>query len=153
MRVKELLKLTWPKVDEKAGLIRLKAADVKENAPRLVPISPALQAVLDELKQEQKHAKVANLSQRVFTDHKARPIETIRRAFELAREKAKVEDVHLHDFRHTAITRWAMAGIPPAAIMAAAGHHSLEMHNRYVNLNETHLKKSFRNVPNVFPRK
>ena len=54
MRVKELLKLTWPKVDEKAGLIRLKAADVKENAPRLVPISPALQAVLDELKQEQK---------------------------------------------------------------------------------------------------
>jgi integrase len=54
MRVNELLKLTWLKVDEKAGLIRLKAADVKEKAPRVVPISPALQAVLDELKLEQK---------------------------------------------------------------------------------------------------
>jgi integrase len=72
-------------------------------------------------------------SGRVFT-HKGKPVETIRRAFELARDKAKIEDCHLHDFRHTCITRWAMAGIPPAAIMAAAGDHSLEMHNRYVNL-------------------
>jgi hypothetical protein len=40
-----------------------------------------------------------------------------------------------------------MAGIPPGAIMAAAGHHSLEMHNSYVNLNETHLKKAFEMFP------
>jgi hypothetical protein len=32
-------------------------------------------------------------------------------------------------------------------IMAAAGHHSLEMHNRYVNVNENHQKDAFK----VFP--
>lgn len=112
-----------------------------------MPISPALQAVLDELKQDQKQSKVANLSQRVFTDQKGRPINTVRRAFELARKKARIEDCHLHDFRHTAITRWAMAGIPPGAIMAAAGHHSLEMHNSYVNVNENHIKKAFEMFP------
>ena len=39
MRVQEMLKLTGEKVDEKAGVIRLKAEDVKEKAPRVVPIS------------------------------------------------------------------------------------------------------------------
>ncbi|MBM4260464.1 MAG: hypothetical protein FJ145_03380 [Deltaproteobacteria bacterium] len=75
-------------------------------------------------------------------------IKTIRRAFELAREKVGVKDLHLHDLRHTAITRWAMAGVPVGEIMAAAGHHSIEMHNRYVNLNENHLKEAFK----LFPR-
>ncbi len=54
MRVNEVVKLTWDKVDDKAGMIRLKAEDVKEKAPRTVPISPQLQAVLIELREEQK---------------------------------------------------------------------------------------------------
>jgi integrase len=147
MRVQELLKLTWDKVDEKAGVIRLKAEDVKEKAPRVVPISPTLQAILNDLKAERRKAKVTGLSQRVFI-HDGQPIDTIRRPFELARDKAGVKDLHLHDLRHTAITRWAMAGIPIGAIMSAAGHHSIEMHNRYVNLNENHLKEAFK----LFPR-
>ena len=88
MRVNELLKLTLVKIDEKAALIRLKATDVKEKMPRVVPISPPLQAVLDELKLERKESKIANFSQRVFTDQHGKPIKTIRRAFELARKKA-----------------------------------------------------------------
>ena len=40
MRVNELVKLTWDKIDDKAGMIRLKAEEVKEKAPRNVPISP-----------------------------------------------------------------------------------------------------------------
>jgi integrase len=146
MRVSELLKLTWDKVDEKAGVIRLKAEDVKEKAPRVVPISPALQGILTELKAEQRKAKVTDLSPRVFI-HDGQGIDTIRRPFELAREKAGVKDLHLHDLRHTAITRWAMAGVPIDAIMAAAGHHTLEMHNGYVNLNENHLREAFKLFP------
>jgi integrase len=147
MRVQEMLKLTWEKVDEKAGVIRLKAEDVKEKAPRVVPISPTLQAILNELKAERRKGKVTDLAGRVFI-HDGQPIRTIRRPFELAREKAGVKDLHLHDLRHTAITRWAIAGVPSGAIMAAAGHHSIEMHNRYVNLNEIHLKEAFK----LFPR-
>jgi integrase len=155
MRVNELLKLTWDKVDEKAGVIRLKAEDVKEKAPRVVPISPTLQAILTELRAERRKAilsesnaerrkaKVTDLCPRVFI-HDGHPIDTIRRPFELAREKASVKDLHLHDLRHTAITRWAMAGVPIDAIMAAAGHHSIDMHNRYVNLNDGHLREAFK---------
>jgi len=140
MRVNELLSLTWDRVDVKAGFIRLPAVCVKEKKKRTVPISPQLQAVLDELKAEQ--TKVSNISNRVFTRN-GRPIASIRTAYELAREKARIHDLRLHDFRHTCITRWTMAGIPVEAVMAASGHSSLEMHYSYVNVKESHLSESF----------
>ena len=68
MRIREVLKLTWDRVDEKEGFIRLKAADVKQKLPPTVPISPVLSAVCAEQRAEQKQAKVVTLSGgRVFT--------------------------------------------------------------------------------------
>ena len=55
-------------------------------------------------------------------------MKSIRKAFEVAREKAKIEDLHLHDFRHTCITNWTKAGIPQSIVMAASGHHSVDTH-------------------------
>jgi len=140
MRVNELVRLTWDKVDDKAGMIRLKAEDVKEKAPRKVPISPPLQAVLDELRKEQ--SRVVSIGNRVFT-REGKLIVSVRTAFELAKERNGIVDLHIHDFRHTCITRWAMAGIPREAVMAASGHASIEMHNGYVNVQEHHLKEAF----------
>ena len=48
MRPKEPINLTWDRIDEKAGLIKLKAEDVKEKAPRNVPISLPLRAILQK---------------------------------------------------------------------------------------------------------
>jgi len=147
MRVNELLKLTWDKVDDKAGMIRLKAEDVKEKSPRIVPITPQMQAVLNELKEEQR--RIASISNRVFS-RAGKPIKSIRTAFELAKERNGIVDLHIHDFRHTAITRWSMMGIPPALIMAASGHSSIEMHNGYVNVQEHHLKDAFSVLPRCY---
>ena len=36
-----------------------------------------------------------------------------------------------------------MAGIPYEAVMAASGHSSFEMHKRYVNPKDSHLKQAF----------
>ena len=111
MRPNERFKLTWDRVDEKAGLIRLKAEDVKEKAARNVPISRELRAVFQELREEQR--RVPNIANRVFTRN-GRPMKSIRKAFELARDQAGIEDLHLHDFRHTCITNWTKVGIPSA---------------------------------------
>ena len=143
MRVNELLKLTWDRVSERDGFIRLRAEDVKENEARSVPISQNLQAIFSELRAEQKQCKVVNLSGRVFTRPNGKPIISIRKPFEAARIAAKIDDLHLHDFRHTAITRWSMEGKPAGAIMAASGHHSLSMHDRYVNPTEQDLRAAF----------
>ena len=101
MRKSELLNLIWDRVDERAGVIRLLPEDTKEDDKRIIPITPALQDVLTELKGGQR--RVANLANRVFT-REWKPITNIRTVFELARERAGVEDVVIHDFRHTAIT-------------------------------------------------
>jgi integrase len=142
MRLNEVINLPLTYIDEKAGFIRLPAAYVKEKKKRNVPISAELQAVLNELKSEQK--KVSSISGRVFTRN-GRPMKSIRTAFEEAKEKAEIEDLHLHDFRHTCITRWAAMGIPQPAIMAAAGHHSIQQNQDYTNMKDTHLKQAFRN--------
>ena len=141
MRKSELLNLIWDRVDERAGVVRLLPEDTKEDDKRIVPITPALQEVLNELKAEQR--KVANLANRVFT-REAKPIKNLRTAFELARERAEVQDVVIHDFRHTAITRWATMGIPQEAAMKVSGHKSLAMHYRYANLQEKHVKEAFK---------
>jgi len=140
MRANEVMRLPWTFVDEKAGFIRLPAYYVKEKKKRNIPISPELQAVLSELKAEQK--KVSSISGQVFTRN-GRPMKSIRTAFEKAKKKAGIEDLHLHDFRHTCITRWAAMGIPQQAIMAAAGHHSIQQSNDYVNMKDDHLRRAF----------
>ncbi|MBI3064754.1 MAG: tyrosine-type recombinase/integrase [Deltaproteobacteria bacterium] len=69
---------------------------------------------------------------------------SIRTAFEMAKEKAGIGDLRLHDLRHTCITKWAMQGIAQQAIMAAAGHHSIQQSNAYVNMKDEHLKAAFK---------
>jgi len=146
MRANEVLRLPWNMVDEKAGFIRLPADYVKEKKNRTVPISPELRAVLYELRAEQRKVSSisSGVSSRVFTRN-SRPMTSVRTAFELAKEKAGVTDLHLlHDLRHTAITRWATQGIAQQAIMAAAGHHSIQQSNAYVNMKDEHLRDAFK---------
>jgi integrase len=49
MRRGEILGLTWDKVDEKKGFIRLSAEDTKTDEGRSIPLSPELRATLAEL--------------------------------------------------------------------------------------------------------
>ena len=64
--------------------------------------------------------------------------------FELAKDKKAIEDLRLHDFRHTCITRWSTIGIPREIVMAASGHSSIQMHDGYVNVKENHLQDAFK---------
>src|SRR5688500_18059879 len=90
MRLNEPRKLTWDKIDFKRGLIRLAADDVKEKYPRRTPISWELRKVLEELKEEQK--KITNLGNLVFTRPNGRAIKSIRKALELALQKAEIDN-------------------------------------------------------------
>jgi len=140
MRREELLGLTWGKVDLTGGLIRLAATDTKEKDKRVIPISRDLRKIFDDIHQEQ--LTVGNLAGRVFT-REGHSIKSLKTVWEKARSDAGLPDVRLHDFRHTAITGWIVAGVSQEAVMKASGHRSLAMHYRYVNLNEQHIKEAF----------
>ena len=124
--------------------------DTKENDKRIIPISPALKEILGELRAEQR--KVPNLVNRVFTRH-GKPITDCRTVFELAREKAGVSDVVIHDLRHTAITRWAMQGMPQEVAMKVSDHNSLATYYRYANMQERHVLEAFKNCDEIVTSK
>jgi hypothetical protein len=58
----------------------------------------------------------------------------IRKQFEAVRDAADLKWFNLNGWRHTAITRFAEAGIPIATIMARAGHCSPKMSAHYTHI-------------------
>jgi len=140
MRPDEPIRLIWSKVDLEMGLIRLGASDTKEGESKAVPISENLYQVFLELKAEQQ--RIPNLAGRVFT-RKGQPIKSVKGVWENTRKRAKVEDVWLHDFRHTAITRMEAEGVPPGAIMATTGHKTFRMHQRYTHFSEEQILAAY----------
>jgi hypothetical protein len=44
-------------------------------------------------------------------------------------------------------------GIPREIVMAASGHHSIQVHDGYVNIKENHIKKAFSVVTTLLHEK
>ena len=133
----DLLTLTWDEVQRKrqlAALIKLMGGRNKTKARQKTPISPALAEVLDELEKERRKLISLQGGNLVFTrDGKPIGKSSLRKAFEKAKKEAKIKDFHFHDFRHCAVTRWTLAGIPEELRKLAAGHSRRSVHQRYVN--------------------
>ena len=67
----------------------------------------------------------------------------ITQAVRVARKRAKIENFRFHDYRHSAKTEWSRRGVHVDITMKAAGHNSVEMHKRYVNLKPGDVAKGF----------
>lgn len=142
----DLLRLTKEEVDWGRGVIKLRGGRTKTGVKTIVPILPRL---ADVLKEKWKEKGVL-----VFTDD-GEPISPaqVRRAFEKAVEKAGTQDFRFKDLRHTAKTRWAEKEIPVEASMLAAGQKSVASHYRYVNLDETAVRRAFKSATSLQPRR
>jgi integrase len=142
MRSGEIQKLTWPKVDLRAGLIRLEGKDTKTGEARVVPISSALRETLEEIRREQREGKIAPIDGRVFT-WLGKPLgwQGWKRAFNTARRKAGLEDLRFHDLRHTFVTCKVREGWDYKRIMAITGHKTFAVFQRYNNPSEEDIKE------------
>jgi integrase len=130
----EILKLEWPQVDLKRGIIKFRSIDTKTKEPRIVPLTPDVHATLAEL------AKVRRLdTNRVFL-YDGKPIQNIKRAFRSAVRRAGLDDLRCHDLRHCAATNLRRAGVDTVTAMKIVGHKSERMHRRYNKVEETDLK-------------
>lgn len=137
MRRGELLSLKWDDVDFKAKAAQLH--DTKNGEHRDVPLTKVAIAELRKLKKAHdkklKEEKVVSLDKRVF------PIsaESLKNAFERARERAKMEHFNFHDLRHEAISRLFEAGFDAQVVRAVSGHKDMQSLKRYVNLKAADL--------------
>jgi integrase len=113
----------WKDVDWDAKLIKLRDS---KNRKRDVPLSPA---AIDALQQ------LAVLNPPQPEEHIIRmSYNALAAAWRRACERAGVEDLHLHDLRHTAATRMALKSGNVFLVKALTGLKTMSQLERYVNV-------------------
>jgi integrase len=138
MRRGEILSLKWCQVDFQRNFIHL--VRTKSGKQRDVPINSVVREELLALQSSSKAEFVfaSPMTGRAITDCK--------KAFTKARELAGLEDLHFHDFRHTAATRMAETGAEPSTIKDILGHSDLRMTDRYTHAVESRKRTSLERI-------
>jgi integrase len=131
MRRGEILGLKWDQVDLKHGFILL---DVTKNGDRReIPINGSLRDTLQKTVVRRIDIPY------VFHDPKTGKVyQDVKRSFHSACKKAKINDFHFHDLRHTFASQLVMAGIDLTTVKELLGHKTLTMTLRYAHLAPGH---------------
>ena len=121
----EILKLKWSAVD--GDVLRLAKA---KTGPRTVWMSEAAQAIIAR----QPHTESAY----VFPSPRdpTRPCSDELRVWYRARKEAQIEDVRLHDLRHTVASQAVARGVPLPAVARILGHSHPRMSLRYTHVGD-----------------
>ncbi|MDA2909796.1 tyrosine-type recombinase/integrase [Nitrospiraceae bacterium AH_259_D15_M11_P09] len=136
LRLGEILRLTWDKVDLARGFLKLRAEDTKTKEARLVPLTPEVRSALADL------SKVRRLdTSRVFL-YQGKSVQEIKKAFKRAVLAAGIENLRFHDLRHCAATNLRRAGVDTMTAMRIIGHKSEKMHRRYNSVEESDLARA-----------
>ena len=124
-RVGEVLTLRWDDVDAEAGELRLR--DAKTGA-RMVPLSPDAAAVL---------AGVTRVRRNPWVFPGKKPgahLSVLTKYWRRVRERAGVEDVRIHDLRHSFASRALALGESLSMIGQLLGHTDVGSTARYAHL-------------------
>lgn len=113
LRRGEILKLSWGDFDFENNLVTILGTHTKTERERLAPLS---QRAMDELNRIRKFTR----------GEKPFPFAEFKRSFATAKRLAGIDDLHFHDLRRTAITRWLQQGNPLALAGKLAGHSQLQ---------------------------
>ena len=117
------MRLRWSEVQDD----RLVLADTK-TGPRTVPLGSQARAILDR--------QPRGGSPFVFPSplDPARPRDIHLPLWYRVRRKAGIEDVRLHDLRHTMASHAVMSGVPVPVVSRMLGHANVQMTMRYAHL-------------------
>ena len=118
-------------LDDKTATIRTS----KNGEPRVIPLTRrALNAV----------AATVSCGDRLFGGKNGGKIVMSNLEYNVrsAAIRARIDDLHFHDLRHTAASRWIQSGIDLYVIQMLLGHKSPTMTTRYAHHNISSLRKA-----------
>jgi integrase len=124
----ELLSLCWWQVT--ADLF-FPAEKTKAKKARRVPISGVLRGVLDARRHDPAGDPLPPAAF-VFGDEVGRRRGSIKTAWRLACQRAKIDDLHFHDLRRECGSRWLENGVPLATIQKWLGHANISQTSTYL---------------------
>jgi integrase len=131
MRQSELVGMHWRHIDLKRRTIFL--PQTKNGDSRTVPLSADAVAVLTALPRGIKGDVFPGVTP-----------EAIKKAFIRATRRTDLEDLHFHDLRHEATTRFFEQGLNIMEVSSITGHRDLQMLRRYTHLRAEDLAKKLR---------
>ena len=119
MRRGELLKIKWADLDLEERTLQL--YDTKNGEDRKVPLTVAATRVLEEW---------GSTSERIF------PVTNVavRQAWDRLVKRAGITNLHFHDLRHEAISRFFEMGLSVPEVALISGHKDPRMLFRYTHL-------------------
>lgn len=138
LRKGELQRLIWSDINFENNQIFVNKT--KSGSSRYVGMSLAVKNLLLQRKVREQKAHPNHL---LVFGSKNDNIYNFRKAFETARKRAGLEDVTIHDLRHTFASQATMMGHPPRVIQNALGHYDIRMTERYSHLSEECSKKIY----------
>lgn len=128
----ELLSMQWHQIRfHPRAEIFLPAGKTKTKRDRRIPISSVLAAVLTRRRTDPSGA-ILPPEAYVFGDEIGRRRPSIVKAWLLTLHRAKIDDLHFHDLRREAGSRWMDAGIPLATIQRWLGHANIAQTSTYL---------------------
>lgn len=137
MRLGEIQKLRWADIDFDNGIITVLATNTKTERERFAPLSDRARIELEQLKE-------------ISQGKNPFPLKDIKRSFSTAKRLAKIEDLHFHDLRRTAITRWIQQGTPLALAGKLGGHTQLQTTMKHYTANDAEGVKEITERMNDF---
>ena len=132
-RISEVLTLRWEDVHLEAGEIRLRDS---KTGPRVVSLSPAAARVLAGLPRAADNPWV--IAGRKAGSH----LKYLSRHWYRVRERAGLEDVRIHDLRHTFASRALALGESLPLIARLLGHTKIQTTARYAHLARDSIRVS-----------
>ncbi len=142
MRPSEAAGLQWGDIDLEARLIKL---HITKTDMRYVPLTEkagnALSLILPEDATKETYVFLPTESLNSIRLQNV-PSLHFKRSFQTVRAKAGLEDVRLHDLRHTAASHLMMAGVDIRTLAEILGHKTMQMVHRYTHLLNDHKLKA-----------
>ena len=164
----ELLALIWNDVSLERGWIRIRAANAKNGKTREIPISARLRGVLEMAQHDpagqtfgpHHHPFGNEIGQQVASPRKMWPTAVLKANGQrtqwtkgsLAPESSAAYrkiDLHFHDLRHEAGSRWLEAGMSLHHIKELLGHASISTTDTYLNATRVGLQEAMGRIDEI----
>jgi integrase len=134
-RKREVLGMSWDRVDLQARTARLHPGTTKNEDGRIIYLDGELYATLVELKRQHPFGRW------VFHRH-GEPIKDFRSAWKRACRDVGLEGKVFHDFRRTAVRNMVRAGIPERVAQQISGHKTRAVFDRYHIVSDSDLREA-----------
>jgi integrase len=135
-RMGEVLTLEWASVDLETARLTLERHKSDQNGAKVIPLTAPALDVLRTLVREEKDPYV------IVGRHPGTCLINLQKPWRRVRQAAGLNDVRLHDLRHSFASFAVGAGVSLPVIGGLLGHRSVQTTARYAHLAQDPLKQA-----------